>query len=237
MQQTFLVLALVAVVLAAVWLFRRQPAKAVASHRPKARGVESLDTLMAWQPAPTRVLTAPECQAYNLLRRALPDHMILAQVPLARFLKVPTRHSYSEWLRRVGQLCVDLVVCDHNSQVVGVVDIRQAEAQESDRAKKRRARMDRVLQASGIPLHVWREDLLPTPAVAREVFLETSKRIKSLAGHGFDAGADIAPDRNHIDLDRGALASEPRDPPPSTWFDDLDSAPMPLGSSPASPRR
>jgi hypothetical protein len=177
MQQTLLILALVAVVLAALWLFRRRPAPAVAPHRSKSRGVESLDTLMAWQPSPTRVLSVQECQAYVLLRRALPDHMILAQIPLARFLKVPTRHSYAEWLRRAGQLCVDLVVCDPNSQVVGVVEIRQAEGMDSDRAKKRQARKDRVLQAAGIPLHVWREDLLPTAAVAREVLLESQKQV------------------------------------------------------------
>ena len=247
MQQTLLILALVALVLSTLWLFRRRPAPKVSPHRPKVRGVESLDTLMAWQPTATRVLSIQECQAYNLLRRALPDHMILAQVPLARFLKVPTRHSYAEWLRRAGQLCADLLVCDPNSQVVGVVEIRQAEGLDSDRAKKRQARLDRVLQAAGIALHVWREDLLPTAAVAREVLLESQKKVGGIVTGGQDISADMVvsdADRHQIDLERGALddfgangASEARDPPPSTWFDELDSAPMPLGSAPTTLRR
>jgi hypothetical protein len=37
---------------------------------------------------------------------------------------VPTRHSYSDWLTRVGRLTVDLLVCDKSSRVVAVVDIR-----------------------------------------------------------------------------------------------------------------
>ena len=247
MQQTLLILALVAALLATLWLFRRRPAPPAAPHRPNTRGVESLDTLMAWQPTPTRVLNISECQAYHLLRRALPEHMILAQVPLARFLKVPTRHSYTEWLRRAGQLCVDVMVCDLNSQVVGVIEIRQPDGQESDRTKRRQARMDRVLQAAGIPLHVWRADLLPSATVAREVLIESHQKTRNTMASGPTVSVDSTlPEgaSGQIDLERGALDNfgmnsgfEPRDPPPSTWFDDLDSAPMPLGSAPASARR
>src|SRR5262245_55528644 len=237
MQQTLLILALVAVILAAMWFFRRRPAPAATAHRPKTRGVESLDTLMAWQPSPTRVLSIPECQAYHLLRRALPEHMILAQVPLARFLKVPTRHSYAEWLRRASQLCVDVVVCDPNSQVVGAIEIRSPDGQDSDRTKKRRAGMDRVLQAADIPLHVWRADLLPSVAVAREVLLEAHNKTRNAMPTGSAVSVDAALPESaagQIDLERGGLddfgANGRLEPPPSTWYDDLDSAPMPLGS-------
>ena len=72
-------------------------------------------------PQATRVLTAAERQAFEILRTALPAHIVLAQVPLARFIKVPTRNSYAEWLRRAGHLSADLVVCDRHSQVVAVV--------------------------------------------------------------------------------------------------------------------
>ena len=58
------------------------------------------------------------------MRKAMPRQLVLAQVPLARFISVPTRHSYSDWLTRVGRLTVDLLVCDKSSRVVAVVDIR-----------------------------------------------------------------------------------------------------------------
>ena len=47
------------------------------------RGVrETLDTVQAWPPEAARVMTVQERQSYELLRRALPGYMVLAQVPL-----------------------------------------------------------------------------------------------------------------------------------------------------------
>ena len=62
--------------------------------------------------------------AFSTLKLALPGYLILAQVPLARFLTVPKRNSYAEWMRRLGNQCVDFVVCDVTSQVVAVVEVR-----------------------------------------------------------------------------------------------------------------
>src|SRR5688572_28657978 len=79
---------LVIVALLLVWWGLR----ARSSGRPEARPKENLDTLAAWPPTTTRVLTVTERQAYDVLRSAMPAHMILAQVPLQRFIKVPTRN-------------------------------------------------------------------------------------------------------------------------------------------------
>ena len=77
---------------------------------------------------------------------ALPGYMILAQVPLARFLNVPKRNSYAEWMRRLGNQCVDFVVCDVTSQVVAVVEVRppieQLEREGRAPARPRRARAE-----------------------------------------------------------------------------------------------
>lgn len=235
---------------------------------------EQLDTLAAWEPVATRVLKTGEREAYHVLRRALPDHIILAQVPLARFVKVPTRNSYSEWLRRVGSLCADLVVCDMSSQVVAVVEVRPGAAATKDSALKRQQRMDKVLQAARIPVHVWLEGALPGPAVAREAILgaaiqlsgrsgyqdlslarrdadaaamvasmqaapspKLTAEVRSLYGHPH-AGVDVT-ERQALDFDidawirsegddRGGADdqdAERKEPPPSTWFDDLDTDP------------
>ena len=52
-----------------------------------------------------------ERRAYDLLRKALPGYLVLAQVPLARFMRVPTRHSYAEWMQRVGSLSAPTCWC------------------------------------------------------------------------------------------------------------------------------
>ncbi len=134
--------------------------------RQNARGVrETLDTVQDWPPEPARVMTVQDRQAYELLRRALPGYMVLAQVPLSRFIRVPTRHSYTEWLQRVGSLSADLLVCDTGSRVLAVIDVRAGD--ESERSRRRHERLARVLRAASIRVHNWREGQLPTPAEVR----------------------------------------------------------------------
>jgi Protein of unknown function (DUF2726) len=166
-----LVLALLLLLLWGVMvLVRRRQGQGGAGRGRKGKGDE-LDTVAGWEPSTVRVLSVPEREAFHTLRTALPEHMILAQVPLARFMKVPTRNSYSEWLRRVGSLCADLVICDATAQVVAVVEVRQPFGKDKERNQKRHARMDRVLEAAKIPVHVWLDNALPGPAVARETIL------------------------------------------------------------------
>jgi hypothetical protein len=216
---------------------------------------EQLDTLAAWEPMATRVLKSGEREAYHVLRRALPDHIVLAQVPVARFVKVPTRNSYSEWLRRVGSLYADLVVCDMSSQVVAVVEVRQGPTVTKDSALKRQQRMDKVLHAARIPVHVWLEGALPGPAVAREAILGAAIQTSGRAGYqdlnvakrdaaaaavvaSMQSGRDTPPPGLDFDVDAwaddnesGAVESaspqdaQRKEPPPSTWFDDLDTDP------------
>lgn len=224
--------------------------------RSKPASDEQLDTLMDWQPMSTRVLTTAERDAYHVLRKALPEHMVLAQVPVARFIKVPTRNSYTEWLRRVGSLCADLVVCDMNSQVVAVVEVRQPLSRENERAQRRHARMDRVLQGARIPVHVWLEGALPGAVVAREAILgsalqgaaqsgspeahqtrrdaEAAAVVASMQGIGDLRGLSV--DERAVDVVLDELDEwestgadhDRKEPPPSTWFDDLDSGGIPL---------
>lgn len=223
-------------ILALVFVFMRLRKPATPPQRKgkgtKPRAMDALDTVAAWPPQATRVLTPAERKAWFVLHTALPDHIILAQVPLSRFMKVPTRNSYSEWLRRVGLMSADIVVCDAQSQVVAVVDVRAEDGRENARARQRHARMDRVIAAAGIPMHVWHEHTIPTPAVARDLVLSKA------AAEGATA-APVLPRLNEPVEADAMLDSEleQRDPPPSTWFDNLDSGAVPLGNVPAAPPR
>lgn len=153
-------LAAAAALLLMLFLLRRR------GRQGNARSVrDALDTVQDWPPEPARVMTVQDRQAYELLRRAVPGYMVLAQVPLSRFVRVPTRHSYSEWLHRVGALSADLLVCDTGSRVLAVIDVRATE--ESSRSRRRHERLGRVLQAAGVRVHVWREGRLPSPAEVR----------------------------------------------------------------------
>ena len=225
------------------WLVRRQGA----SDRAE-QPAERLDTLAGWPPEPTRVLRSSERLAFSTLKLALPGYMILAQVPIARFVSVSKRNSYAEWMRRLGSQCVDFVICDVTSQVVAVVEVRPPLDQLDERVRARFDRVTRTLKAANIVVHVWNEEKLPTIEAARERILPDAPAVPAgmarrpvpapmLAGAGAGAaaaamagaGSSVAqgPDSDPFaDTDRDWTTDEiieVREPSANTWFDDLDS--------------
>jgi Protein of unknown function (DUF2726) len=166
------VVALLAALPLVWWLARLQSP----SPRPEMPA-ERLDTLAGWPPEPTRILRSTERLAFSTLKLALPGYLILAQVPLARFLSVPKRNSYAEWMRRLGNQCVDFVVCDVTTQVVAVVEVRPPMDHLEERVRVRLDRVARALKAAQIPLHVWNEEKLPTIESAREKLLPSGPAV------------------------------------------------------------
>ncbi len=191
---------------------------------------DALDTLAAWPPEAARVLTTTERQAYDLLQRAMPGYVVLGQVPLSRFIRVPSRHSYSDWLQRVGSLSADLLLCDAGSRVLAVVDIRPST--ESDRSRRRHERMARVMRAARIHVHVWREGALPSAAEIRTAMAHVSAEAEGSAKPTASRPMPLIPVAEMSELlaegDRAALRNGPDtvlEPMPSGYFDDLETAP------------
>lgn len=200
------------------WLVARRRSS---GHARKAVDA-NLDTVQAWPPQAVRVLTLPERRAHDMLRKALPGHLVLAQVPLARFISVPTRHAYSDWLTRVGRLSADLLVCDHSSRVIAAIDIRGAD--ESARSQKRHARMAEVLHAASIAVHSWQADALPSANEVRALFISSASGAESPAMTA--GGKTILPVPEMVEVlaagDEAAAASPQFDPVSSGFFDDLE---------------
>lgn len=230
-----LILAVVAVVVAGVgFALTRKGRSAKGGEAQAKRERDNLDTVASWPPEVTRLLTAGERGAHETLVKALPECMIFAQVPLSRFIRVPRRHSYAEWLARVGSLSADFLICDRASLVIGAVSLQSM--QESDGAARRRARMARVMKAAGIKVFVWREQAIPTAQAARD---QITQRIGVPDGKAAPADLSVsqAERTSRIggklpvpEVVAEATEDQPRrDPPPTTWFDDLDSSPTPLG--------
>ncbi|MEO6410600.1 MAG: DUF2726 domain-containing protein [Burkholderiaceae bacterium] len=244
--------ALAIVLLGLAWRSRRR----VEAQNSDTAG-DRLDTVGAWPPEATRLMTRHEIAAFGILSRAFPDHIVLAQVPLARFLKVPRRNSYNEWLRRMGSQCADLVLCDISSLVLAVVHIQPPPGQASERAQARLARMTRVLKHADIPLGVWTENALPSAEAARDsLYRAVVANTPAPAQAPAAAAAASAPPAGAAALRSAtrpdALVANPfeddgrdstqderievREPPLSTWFDDMDSSPGRLPPPPA-PKR
>lgn len=224
LDPTFIAALVVSALLLTLLLARRRGGGA--RKRPRT---ETLDTIQAWTPQAVRVLTSAEREAFELVRRAVPGQLVLAQVPLARFISVPTRHSYSDWLTRVGRLSVDLLVCDHSSRVVLAIDVRISG--ESERSQQRHARMAEVLRAAGIRVVHWRADALPGVSEVRAQIAEAMPglAVEPASGGAGKAGLPL-PEMVEVLADGHAPgAPAPQlEPVSSDYFDDLDAlAPRP----------
>jgi len=207
--------ATVAALLTWILMRRRTPAAAVPQRE------EGLDTIQAWPPQAVRVMTLGERQAYEVLKRALPGHVILSQVPLSRFISVPTRNPYQMWLQRAGRLAVDLLVCDYSSRAVAAVEVRTAD--ESKRSAKRHQRLVQVLRAAGVQVLEWDEDDLPDVVDARGLFIPKSEAKD--APTKIDSGGRRllpVPDIAEVLADGDATDYGQLEPVPSAFYDDLD---------------
>ena len=131
-------------------------------------GTEPVDTVQACAPEASRVLDMAELQALELARCAAPEALVLAQVPLARFLRAARRDAYGRWLARVGHLHADVLLCDARSRVVAVIDVPSPTR--CARGHRRHARMLKVLRAAQIPVLVWRPGQMPSVGAARAQF-------------------------------------------------------------------
>ncbi len=235
-----IVLGVLVVVLLLAWLWLRQRGGDAGRGRQAEKASDRLDTITGWPPQVTRALGTQERIAFGTLVRALPEYMVLAQVPLSRFINVPKRNSYAEWLRRIGYQSVDFVVCDMSAQVVAVVELQPP--QQSERALRRAARITRTLKAAQVPLHTWRESALPSVDAAREALLpraavppEPAKNDAAVAAAAVVvvAAAPAAPAVRNPFEESGRDSTQDEkiellEPPPSTWYDELDSDPAPL---------
>jgi hypothetical protein len=124
------------------------------------------------------------------------------------------------------------MVCDSASNVVAVIEVRQADKVDSERARKRQQRTERVLRAAGIPLHVWNEAFLPDPIAVRKALLQDETAAPTLVMQ------DNGPDTSPLDPTWHRARSRPfdghdlpgqKEPPRSTWFDEINATqPAPL---------
>lgn len=119
--------------------------------------VDASDTVMRWPPTPARVLASGERHAHKCIARALalehPKGFLLAQVPLHKLVRVPKQNSYREWLSRTGLLTVDFALCDEHGVVRAIVLMPLPDDQL--RPRRKRERLLRVLEATGLPVASW----------------------------------------------------------------------------------
>lgn len=153
--------------LAAVVLVLGVVAKWLLGRSPGA-GMPSLEVdTVAGSPTATRPLNSGERKAWRLLHRAVPpNHILMPQVAIARFVKVSHRTSYRAWYDKIGHRCVDFLICDAEGEAIAVIELDEKNGGASyNKVVDRKAR---VLSAAQIPVIHWNSADLPSATAARE---------------------------------------------------------------------
>jgi hypothetical protein len=118
-------------------------------------------------------LSKPEQALYHRLVRALPDHIVLAQVQVSRVLGVKKGFEFREWNNRIDRLSYDFVICGKDSTVIAAVELDDKshdwEARRGVDARKVKASAD-----AGLRLIRWRVGTMPTKEEIEREFLAAS---------------------------------------------------------------
>lgn len=136
-------------------------------------------------------LSAPEQVLYFRLLRALPDHIVLAQVQLSRILGVKKGENYQSWLNRINQLSADFVICARDATVLAVVELDDASHQR-ERRREADARKTRAVEAAGLNLVRWNVSSLPDDAAIRSTVLPNPTFNRTVSGGRPSAPASTA---------------------------------------------
>jgi Protein of unknown function (DUF2726) len=122
----------------------------------------------AWPFTAQQPLSQVEQDFYFRLVQTLPDQIVLAQVPLSRFLRIRKGQPWREWRDRIGEKTIDYLICDRDFAIVAAVAL---DDRPHDGARRLEADItkNRALAAARIPLVRWRAIALPDAATIRAV--------------------------------------------------------------------
>ena len=101
----------VAVLALVVWRTRRPS---------RARPLPAL-----WSVSPRPVFSTDERRVFRLLREALPNHTVLAKLPLVRFCQPSEPDEVRYWYDLLGTINVTFAVCSANGRVLAALDLER----------------------------------------------------------------------------------------------------------------
>ncbi len=97
---------------------------------------------------------------YYRLVQALPEHIVLAQVQISRFLTVRKGTTDTGWNNRIDKKSIDFLICNRDFSIVAAIEL-----DDSTHARARSIKRDdvknRALAAADVALIRWRASALP----------------------------------------------------------------------------
>lgn len=147
-----------------------------------------------WPLFAKKPLSAPEQQLYFRLVKALPEHVVLAQVALSRFLGVKGSESVHAWNNRIHRLTADFLVCAKDARVLAVIELDDA-THKSVEQQRNAAKKSRALESAGVRVIRWQARALPDEATIRlELYSQAHAGVGGMTpGRSPADGRDVAP--------------------------------------------
>jgi hypothetical protein len=136
----------------------------------KKRGLLSGRGTAPWPFYAKRPLSPPEQVLYHRLVKALPEHIVLAQVQVSRILGVKKGANFGEWNNRINRLSYDFVVCAKDSTVLAAIELDDKSHEAAGRAETDRKK-EKASADAGIRLIRWHVKSLPDQATIQAEFV------------------------------------------------------------------
>lgn len=134
---------------------------------------QSDDDNEVWPFYARKPLSQPELILYHRLVKALPEHVILAQVQLSRLIGVKKGNNYQSWINRINRMSVDFVVCNRDSGIVAVIELDDSTHQREDR-RAADAKKDRALASADVCVIRWQAKAIPGIPAIQSAFMSLS---------------------------------------------------------------
>ncbi len=120
-----------------------------------------------WPLAPRTLFSGQEEQVFQFLRNAFPEHLVLAKVPLARFMRLKKGEDPNVWFPLINPLHVTFIVCTQKGFVIGALDLPT----EGNSSASANTLKQRALQVCGIKYMSLTGSALPTAHMLRTMML------------------------------------------------------------------
>ena len=119
-------------------------------------------------------LSSAEQVLYFRLCKALPEHIVLAQVGLSRILGVKKGNNFGEWFNRINRMSADFVLCSKDLTIVAVIELDDASHEKADR-QAADAKKDKALGSAGIRIVRWHVKSIPDEAAIKAAFVHAKQ--------------------------------------------------------------
>jgi hypothetical protein len=126
-----------------------------------------------------RLLTQPEQVLYHRLVKALPNHIVLAQVQVSRVLGVKKGSRFHEWNNRINRMSFDFVICDKSAAVIAAIELDD-KSHESERRRYADAKKTKATIDAGLKLVRWQVKSLPDEAAIQREIVQNDPALSAL---------------------------------------------------------